>query len=162
MASSVSEVSELAGYMNAEPRPVELGVLLAADAPPFTVANGRVGVSLTCMRAVLEGARTRVRAGVFGDAGGASAAEQEEVATALVAVNAGHHTAWNGRRMLALGVGAAGLRRELDFVDVVMSRHPKIAEAWAYRRWLLERHSAVTDDALAERELAVCSNVARA
>eukprot|EP00741_Cyanophora_paradoxa_P010022 tig00000157_g9708.t1 len=115
--------------------------------PPLVVENHKLGVApwfipvlyvqaRKAFAEALPSLRERVRAGERPD---------QELARRLLSctrgvllVNADHGTAWNARKR-ALEAGAQAPAAELAFLDLLFTKHTKSAEAWAHRRWLLQR-----------------------
>ena len=75
-----------------------------------------------------------------------SDSEEEMGSRVALMVNCENHTAWNVRRSL-VDAGTLCPESEMSlFLHFVLSKHPKSAEAWAYRKWLFLRG---THDSLA-------------
>jgi hypothetical protein len=56
----------------------------------------------------------------------------------LLLINADHYTAWNIRKQLMISQHIT-YTHELSLLSLIYTKHPKSGEAWAHRRWVLEK-----------------------
>lgn len=87
-------------------------------------------------------------------AASAAATELHRATRALLLVNANHYAAWAARRSLVSRLQRTR-EKELSLSSLILTKHPKSAQTWEYRRWLLSEdnvHSwAAGELALAQR-----------
>jgi protein prenyltransferase alpha subunit repeat containing protein 1 len=71
----------------------------------------------------------------------------------VLLINADNYTAWNRRKVHYLSTHNA--LSELEFCDLVLSKHPKSGETWAHRMYVIKTYLASYPDVL-EHEVDVC------
>jgi len=84
----------------------------------------------------------------------------------LLLINAKHATAWNVIKQLVLQK-LTFVQKELQFLDLIFTKHPKSQEAWFHRRWLIEHlkeDSGISRDhqklfEIFQHEIAICARV---
>ena len=99
---------------------------------------------------------------------------------AVLLINAGHGSAWNRRKQMlaqcrrvappSLTLSCERAKGELEFLDVVIRKAPKVSEVWAHRRWVLKQcgmlGAQVADttpwaESIRQGELAICSTASQ-
>ena len=112
----------------------------------------KTAAAMTTLPAVAAAAAAAAAAAVPSSGGdaesgsGAAAPPSPEqmlrAARALLLLHPSSYSAWNARKQARCARrrrqqrgGAEEIVRELAFVDLVFSKHPKIAEAWEHRKW---------------------------
>jgi hypothetical protein len=130
--------NELCGA--AETLTFELGVFFSATPPESeqkaTAAIARtpeaLGIASWALSPLYRAARERMR----------RSGSDLRAASAMLAVNPDHVTAWNVRKRLLVEdlrekAASDRARDELKFTAVILCRGPKSAETWSHRAWVL-------------------------
>jgi len=144
---------------------------------PFMLVEHKLGVTYACVPILLRHATKRFRQ--ICRQWDTAQAELLDLTRVMLLVNADNYTAWNNRKKVLEPMlrSESVVQQELKFLDLLFSKHPKSGEAWAHRRWVLDRAMSMekgswsklreTAEAKAptvrfqekwlQRELAVCS-----
>ena len=109
----------------------------------------KLGIASWCLRALFQAAKSRFER--FNDISCRSQVTSEQILSAtraLLLLHPSSYTVWNARKAtrkerfadkVSGGISHdlinSEIIREIAFVDLVFSKHPKIAEAWEHRKW---------------------------
>ena len=122
----------------AEGKCIELGLLVTLEDEnlPFTCVEGdKLAIAFWCIPQVYMACQRYFFHG-----------SKEESVTPLMActvsllINAENYSYWNFRKTQILEASLS-TSRELAFLDLIFSKHPKSGEAWNHRRWVLAQHT---------------------
>ena len=149
--SSLSSTRSLCSGAPGAPSPLSDAALSGG---PLTL-----GLALSAASPLAAEAAARLR-------GAPSPSDAASASAVLVLVRPAHYTAWNARKSIATAASPDAafdaLSLELRLSALVLSAHPKVADAWEHRRWALRRMVASGGvlpadlSSVLERELAVC------
>eukprot|EP00658_Telonema_sp_P-2_P007044 TRINITY_DN12630_c0_g3_i2.p1 TRINITY_DN12630_c0_g3~~TRINITY_DN12630_c0_g3_i2.p1 ORF type:complete len:328 (-),score=26.08 TRINITY_DN12630_c0_g3_i2:203-1186(-) len=121
----------------------------------FVLSEGHLGLGFWCLPRVYATCHKRfaeLRRGIQGhfernlpcwaDAGQPARQVGDAVfrtTRTLLLVNADYASALNARKEL-VGLGYVTFEQEIEFLNLLLTRHPKSSECWAHRRWLFQKH----------------------
>eukprot|EP00299_Pterocystis_sp_00344_P017563 c8799_g1_i1.p1 GENE.c8799_g1_i1~~c8799_g1_i1.p1 ORF type:complete len:445 (-),score=125.30 c8799_g1_i1:31-1284(-) len=117
------------------------------DAGELFVENNKLAIAFSCTFEMYAAATDIIRTTnqVLHELGRVSANVRSKVIAnaisatrALLLLNGDNYTAWAVRKFL-LRTERLELSKEIKFIDLVQTKHPKSCEAWAHRQWVLSR-----------------------
>eukprot|EP00298_Acanthocystis_sp_HF-20_P012833 c20082_g1_i3.p1 GENE.c20082_g1_i3~~c20082_g1_i3.p1 ORF type:complete len:418 (+),score=91.71 c20082_g1_i3:263-1516(+) len=82
-----------------------------------------------------------------------------ETTRAILILNADNNTAWNIRKRLLI-LNLISKESEIRFLNLVFTKHPRRADAWAHRYWVFSKIENKTQEFISS-ELKICSEAAK-
>ena len=141
-----AEDEEEKGRLNEEP----FEIVRAEDAGEVRTM---LCVAVKCLPRIHFGALAALRAAKDADT-------IDKASRAIVLLNGHNDYAWNARKRLFFGsLDESTYRREISLDDLVLTKHPKTEETWAYRQWLIKQmyQGAELPTAVASEEFEACT-----
>jgi len=111
---------------------------------PVIIVNHKLGIKSWCIKPLFLFAYNKFMRGRLKGKKDCnlSVTESIQLTRAVLLINAECHTAWNARKEMTSS-GVLSLKDDWRFSGVVLSKHPRSAETFAHRRWIiiqLEKH----------------------
>lgn len=124
----------------------EVGLLVSEDdgeedGDPFEVVRAEDAGEVRTMLCISVKCLPRIHFGALAVLRSAKDTDTiDKASRAIVLLNGHNDYAWNARkRMFAGNVNESVYRREIALNDLVLTKHPKTEETWAYRQWILNQ-----------------------
>lgn len=122
-------------FTNEETKEFRISTVDFDDQAVFMLHEDKLAVALFCMKPVYEFCNKLLKELTLTAEWWKNSENHKEilnVTQALVIISGYHHSAWNCRRRILLE-NPSRLSKELNFVDICLSKHPKSSDTWAYR-----------------------------
>jgi len=136
---------ELIKLTDSDPDIDEMGLLVSPKrkGPPFILEEHKLGIAFWCIAPLYSYAfklfTAVVRTIKCGEAILPAAAKTlAESSRCILMINPDAHTCWNIRKRL-IKSGKLMANKELRYLYVIFTKHPKSGAAWGHRRWILKQ-----------------------